>query len=324
MKITEFNPFLYHSNKLQALFIKAAKQKDPAMWLYKNDARTSLFMLEALTRLHDNAFDEKLFSKWNKGFKKLEDGLGQVDHFLGLDQEFKNNKKINKEIESRFANNATKWLAKCNKRLSKKDWLENKLLVFDVKLNEFEVVYNKTYMDELKIAIKEEIEDLMIFLEKINYTFTRLEEELHEVRRRLRWLSIYAQALNGLIQIKKTTKKNKYKFNYLTKESLSSPFNKLPAKPKGTAIIEFDSNSFYALSWIINELGKLKDIGIRVEELSNAIFLYEDITEYQAKIKAAKILGVSETIEDDVLKKASEIVKGFVLEDKMLDTLLVK
>ena len=73
MTTKEFNPFLFYSKQLQVLFKKAAEQKNPALWLYNNDARTVLFMLEALTRIHNKAFDEKIFSKWNKRFKKLED-----------------------------------------------------------------------------------------------------------------------------------------------------------------------------------------------------------------------------------------------------------
>src|SRR4051812_44378615 len=89
-----FNPFLFYSAQLQTLLTKAAKQKDPALWLYKNGARTTLFMLEALTRLHKNAFDEKLFEKWNKRFKKLEDIFGQIDEYDALEATFKSNKKV--------------------------------------------------------------------------------------------------------------------------------------------------------------------------------------------------------------------------------------
>lgn len=324
MASQSFNPFLFYSNQLQTLFVKAGKQKNPALWLHQHNVRSILFMLEALTRLHDNAFNEKLFSKWQSRFKKFEDIFGEIEFNTSLETEFKKNKNINKEIQSRFANKAVKCIAKCNKRLAGKGWLTDRLLSFDDKLKEYTVVYDKVYLDELKVAIKEEIEGIVITLEKLNYSFTRMEKDVHEMRRRLRWLSIYGQALNGLIQLKKTTKKPKYQLNYFTKEIIGSGFNKLPSKPKNTAILEFDSNSFFALSWIINELGKLKDIGLKVEELSNAIFLYEDMTLQQAKEKAAKILGEKTSVEQDVLKKASNIVTVFVTKDKILDTLIVK
>lgn len=50
-------------------------------------------MLEGLTRLHNKAFDEKIFDKWNKRFKKLEDLFGEIDQYLVLEKELKTNKK---------------------------------------------------------------------------------------------------------------------------------------------------------------------------------------------------------------------------------------
>ncbi len=139
----------------------------------------------------------------------------------------------------------------------------------------------------------------------------------------MRWLSIYAQALQGLIQLKKATKKPKYQINYFTKEILGSSYNKLPARPKNTAIIEFDSDSFFALSWLIKELGKLKDDGLRIEQLSRAIYISEELTELEAKEKAISTLGHKKTIEGDVLKQASEIVKIALTKDKILEKLLI-
>ena len=43
--------FIFYLNQLQTLIDKAAKQKNPALWLFNNNARTPLFMLEALAKL---------------------------------------------------------------------------------------------------------------------------------------------------------------------------------------------------------------------------------------------------------------------------------
>lgn len=133
MTTKEFNPFLFYSSQLQKLLKKASKQKNPALWLYKNNARTKLFMLEALTRLHNNAFDEKLFGKWNKRFKKLEDLFGEIDQYIVLENELKLNKKIPKEIVKYFTINAANYLEKCNRRLLEKEWFRGKLDSFNYK-----------------------------------------------------------------------------------------------------------------------------------------------------------------------------------------------
>lgn len=318
----KFNPFLFYSAQLQSLFKKASSQKNPALWLYNNNVRTSLFMLEALTRLHDKAFDEKLFGKWEKRFKKLEDLFGQIDNYIWLKKEFSGNKKIDKSILTAYQNEADKLIDSCNKRLRKKEWLEGRLFSFTVKISKYDLDFNQEYIDVLKETIINEIKGIVIFLEKIDFTFTLLEDELHDTRRKLRWLSIYAQALNGLIQLKKSTKKTKYQINYLTKEILKSPFNKLPIRPKNISIIEFNEDAFLALSWIINEFGILKDEGLKLEALQNAYFKQEDITAYQAKQKATKILNVAHDREDEILKQASSIIKIFILKDKVLDNLI--
>ena len=323
MAVKEFNPFLFYSKQLQTLLTKASKQKNPTLWLYTNDARTPLFMLEGLTRLHNKAFNETIFDKWNKRFKKLEDLFGEIDQYLVLEKELKTNKKVTNEVLKYFTVNSNNFINKCNQRLSEKEWLNDKLLSFDEKLGEFSVDYNKEYIDELTFSLIDEIDAILSFCVKCDYQFTKLEEQVHELRRKLRWLSIYAQALQGLIQLKKSTKKSKYQINYFTKDVLNLPYNKLPSKPKNTVIIEFDSDSFFALSWLIKELGKLKDNGLKIEQLSNAIFILEDITETQAREKAITILGLKKTIETDILKQASEIIEVALSKDKILDRLVI-
>ena len=317
------NPFLLYSDQLQTLLTKAAKQKDPAMWLYKNGARAPLFMLEALTRLHDKAFDEKLFYKWNNRFKKLEDLLGEIDQYVVFGKEFKTNKKIPTEALKYFKVNAEKYAEKFNQRLEEKDWLNGKLKSFENKLSEFTVDYNQEYIDELQFSIVDEIDSILNFVLQCDYQFTKLEEQVHELRRKLRWLSIYGQAFQGIIQLKKSTKKQKTEINYFTKKVLNSPFNKLSPKQKNTAIIQFDADSFYCLSWLIDELGKLKDDGLRIHELKNALYISEKITEAHAKEKAISILGFKKTMETDILKQASDTVKTAISKDKILDKLVI-
>jgi hypothetical protein len=320
----QFNPFLFYSMQLQALFVKAAKQKNPALWLYENNARTPLFMLEALTRLHDNAFDEAFLNKWHLRFKKLEDEFGLLDYYVAFDIEFKSNKKITKPILANFTYNVEVVSGRLNSRLNDKDWLSGKLLNFNVKLSQYTLFYDEEHIAELRYVIEKEIEKIKSVALKLNYSFTEIELEVHEMRRKLRWISIYAQALNGLIQTKLTSKKVKYTTNYLTKDIVKSPYNKLPAKPKNTAIMEYDSDSFFALSWVIKELGTLKDNGLRIEALADAIQKVEKTDEQHATEKAIGLLGVKKDAMQVILKQASDMIYNFIVKDKILDTLLIK
>jgi hypothetical protein len=319
----KFNPFLFYSARLEDLFARAAKKKNPGLWLHKNGARTPLFMLEALTRLHNKAFDEKLFDKWNSRFKKLEDLLGEIDKYDALEDELKSNKKVSSQVVKYFHVNAANHAEKFNRRLREKDWLTSKLASFESKLNEFTVEYNQEYINELRLSIVDEVDGILEFVQKYDYHFTKLEEHIHELRRKLRWLSIYAQSLQGLIQLKKSSIKQKTHINYFTKEIMNSSFNKLPVKPKNAAMIEFDADSFYALSWLIDELGKLKDDGLKVHELKDAIYISEKVTQEVAQQKAISALGFKKTVESDILKHASEIIKTALSKDKILDKLVI-
>lgn len=319
-----FNPFLFYSMQLQSLLDKANEQENPALWLHKNKVRTVLFMLEALTRLHKNAFDEKLFEKWNKRFKKLEDVFGEIDQYLSIEAELKLNKKVSKEIIKYFTVNASNYIEKCNQRLREKKWLDNKLQSFNYKLSEFNVEYNQEYLDELKYTMFDEIDSILIFSKKSNYQFTKIEEEIHELRRKLRWLSIYAQSLNGLVQLKQSKSKAKFQQKYFTKEILNSSYSKLEKRPKNTAIIEFDYDSFFALSWMISKLGDLKDSGIKVQKLTDAVFVIDAITKEEANKKAIALLGFKDSIQKDVLSEASKIIETFFIKDDILNSLIIE
>lgn len=317
-----FNPFLFYSNKLQALLVKAESQKNPALWLYQNDARTPLFMLEALTRLHNKGFDEPLFKKWNKRFKTIEDALGQIDYYAAFEKDNAKNKKITATLKSYLNAVVLNNTESLNQYLINNKWFNGKVLNFNVKISKFDYLCNEEYTTELKIVLKKELSKCVKFCEKYNYEFTELENQVHELRRKMRWISIYAQALNGIIQLKKTNTKPKYSINYFIPEILKSSFNKLPTKPKECSIIEFDSNSFYALSYVIYELGKLKDQGLNIKILMEAILKTEKISKTKAHQKALLVLGIKNNTEMEILNVASKLAFTALSKDKILNTLL--
>lgn len=257
-------------------------------------------------------------------FKKLEDEFGLLDYYVVFEKEFKLNKKITKPVLENFTKNVEVISGRLNSRLNDKDWLSGKLLNFNVKLSQYTLFYDEEHINELRYVIEKEIEKIKSVALKLNYSFTEIELEVHEMRRKLRWLSIYAQALNGLVQSRPTSKKVKYTTNYLTKDIVNSPYNKLPTKPKNTAIMEYDGDSFFALSWVIKELGVLKDNGLRIEALADAIQIVEKIDEQHATEKAISLLGVTKDAKQVILKQASDMIYNFIVKDKILDTLLIK
>lgn len=319
-----FNPFLFHSHQLNKMFVSAKQQKNQAWWLYEHGARNTLFMLEALTRIHGIAFEKKVYHKWNNRFKKLEDAFGTIDYYFVLEKEFKKNKLLKPTVLNYFTNNKLKFIEACDQRLCDKKWLTQRLSSFNLKFTDTPVVYDNAYINGLKLAITKDIAFIKLFCTKRHYVLTQFEEEVHELRRKLRWLSIYAQAFNGLIQLKATASKPPYTIRYFTKAVLASPYNLLAAKPKKAAVIEYRKYPFLALSWLIQELGVLKDNGLKIQALTSAFIASEGLTESDAKKKALKALALPQDTEKVLLKKASELMYTFMVKDKVLDELLIQ
>ncbi len=89
-----------------------------------------------------------------------------------------------------------------------------------------------------------------------------MEDQVHELRRKLRWLSIYPQALRGTVHLTEALPADENVSKYLVPEIIQSPFNIMPAPGDKTTFLLLDKNNFLALSWMIAESGKLKDKGL--------------------------------------------------------------
>ena len=68
----------------------------------------------------------------------------------------------------------------------------------------------------------------------------------------------------------------------------------------------------------------LKDNGLRIEALADAIQKVEKIDEQRATEKAIGLLGVKKDTKQVILKQASDMIYNLIVKDKILDTLLIK
>ena len=192
-----------------------------------NNIRSSFFMMEALCRIYSKVHGEKPFTKWLKKCKLMEDALGELD-FYSNEVLSHTDEKAQEPIKVKILNayktsisllESDEWLS--GARIKK---MENKLSAILINKEEQEIL----------LFLKKEIEDIIDFHKKI--TYEKMEEEVHEMRRKIRWISIYAQCLNGIIQLKKVDEEQDYQ-KYLTEEVLTSKFNTLPPSPKNKQLI---------------------------------------------------------------------------------------
>ncbi|MEO6668789.1 MAG: hypothetical protein ABIN36_04895 [Ferruginibacter sp.] len=316
--------FEFYLVKLEAFLAKASTEKNPALWLYANAARTPLFMLEGLAKLYSSLHNRKRFEKIKLQFKLLEDALGAIDYYDGFAKEFVENAAIpagikqylqaqSREkiqrlndliIEHKWIGDNASRIGKIRKKLYDADWLEPK--------EELKAIFNfyKTSITEIKS-----------FFAAAGDNFTEIESQVHEFRRDLRWLSIYPQALQGLVQLNSSGVTRETTLKYLTPEIVNSAFNKMPEEGDNSYFLLLEKNYFLALSWVIAELGKLKDNGLKILIVAEAIQQTEKLDHADALNKAFEILDGDKQALQNILTNSNEVIKTY-LGERNLDKLI--
>ncbi|UAY51364.1 hypothetical protein [Ferruginibacter albus] len=319
-KYQGFTCFDFYLSKLEVLLNKATSQKNPALWLYRNNARTPLFMLEALSRAYAAMYPEFKFSKLDARFKVLEDALGAIDYYDAFAKEFAINKAIPAPVLTYLQAMTREKTQNFNEILKEKSWITDK----DPKIEKIrskmsEIKWRKEAAD-IK-AIKEyydlSIKEIIKFTRRSDFHFENVEADVHELRRKLRWLSIYPQAFCGSIQLSKVPKVPAHLKKYLTKEIVSSPFNKLPDAGDKKHFLILEQNHFYALSWMIAELGKLKDEGLRVIVIKEALQQNTSLSDADAFKQAYKITGTKQLTIKKILDRSDDICKKYFAEKNL-------
>jgi hypothetical protein len=316
-----FSRFEYHLAALQILLTKAAKQKNPALWLYQNNARTSLFMLEGLAKLYAGIHNKKKFSKIKEHFKLLEDALGAIDYYDAFAKQFAANKKMPVAITQYLQAQTREKVQQLNELLTEKNWInsgEPRIEKIKNKLEDANWLKPEEEIKEIAAFYGEAILDIIEFTRQTKFKFTNVEADVHELRRKLRWLSIYPQAVLGGIQLSKdkNTVSPQLK-KYLTKEIVNSPFNKLPDAGSNTHFLLLNQNYFYALSWVIAKLGKIKDCGLGIIAIKEALQLTSSVSDADAYKKAYDLLGKQQIKMPQLLKEAEAACKTFFTEHNL-------
>lgn len=264
-----FEPWL---QSLEDILRKCKRRPNPAEAFYKSDARSMLFRLEALSRIGRGMLDKKNFDTLYDRFKQLEDILGAMDHAETMLEQLGAIKGLAKYAAARYSKAFREELRQLALILEQDGWYSGAAFQ-QVR----EAVASPVFKEDVKFRHKLS-EFLARELEKVEaqYRFGELnphdlEGGLHELRRKLRWFSIYGAVLQGRLQLRKVPVTDPRLQKYCSKEIVHSPFNKLPSTPRGVKALEVQSTYFYALSWLIQELGKWKDVAQLNEELESLL-----------------------------------------------------
>ena len=296
--------FVAQLNRLFPCLEQAAAASEPARALYGTAARQCFFYLQALCRIYRKAQDKKPFKALGECFKAAEDQLGKIDHWDGW---LKDAEPLSPAQIAALEQHKAAEITKLQNLLDDGDWLSGDFLRIRTILAELaDIDWHSAAKDRREVAdfLANELDELDGDFRKGEFDFKEIELGVHEFRRKLRWLSIYAQALDGLIQLRPVASMDARLRPYMTNQTVESPFNVLPKQKPGIEPLYFSAPRFYAMSWVITEIGTIKDAGLKIEAMHQ---IAEELGEDAA--------GKPDT---SIAKTVSEIVHAFIVENAIL------
>jgi hypothetical protein len=297
---------------LETLLKETSSKRDKGAFFYKNKARDIYFRLEALGRLYRNIHDKKLFELWYKEFKTFEDLLGQIDYNESMHQLFGQNKKLRSKCDKLFGAKQQELLKTLQQKISNDGWLTGEKIqnirvglqqASWLDMHEDRSAYGREMIRELeKLEEKYRNGELNPF---------QTEEGLHEFRRKLRWFGIYSIASSGMVQLLPNKLVSDCNKKYTTKEIVTSPYNQMPKPMKNELTIMIQSNHFYAISWLIQQLGNWKDAAQNHEAMLSlgGIPTKEEEKKYREIPEQAQHAIDVFIYEDDMLNKTIRDIK---------------
>ncbi len=295
-----------------------AGAKTTPLTYYQSGVRNVFFRLEAVSRIFKRSVDKTVFTEAVKTFKGAEDALGSFDYYSALYEGVSRNKLLPAELKEWFKAGRDSGLKDLGNFLREHQWLplknERILQVKDL-FHHAEFADTGKMREGLKEEMVRQLEKSVEGYEDGSLNPHDIEDGLHEIRRKFRWVSIYAQVCNGWVQLQQVPVQEDDLKLYATKEIVDSPFNKLPALPKGVRALNIQAINFYALSYVIAKLGDLKDEALMILAFQDGV--------KACKLKATDIRSVykAANIDPDRIKiipaEAETILDRFIHRDRI-------
>lgn len=238
-----------------------------AFTFYSSGVRNHYFYAETICRIGRDMGSKEVFEKHLKKFKEAEDILGQYDFYFSLSKATSHAPECHERFEELHGENFAEAGENLHHLLEEeRDSNQHSSFLKDFREIEFEK--SDKFQKEFGTFLIKAIQKLSKDWEKGEFNPDEIEAGIHELRRKLRWLSLYAQVSNGMIQLTGKEEKNEIAKLYVNREILSSPFLQFPKAPEGIRPLEIQFAHFAALSSLIATLGGLKDAGLSLEALN--------------------------------------------------------
>ncbi len=236
---------------------------------YLAGARNNFFRLEAFCRIYREITSDDFYNEYYQVFKKAEDALGRYDHHYQLLEDVKKyGGKWPSGLLRIFEKNHDSSAIETESWLKKEGWLDPEplqLVKFSDLLNKSSGMECEKYKSGFGAFLLKAIKKITKEYGEGKINLNHLEDGIHELRRNIRWISIYTKVCSGMIQLSGDEIPDSFPPEYVTRNIMQSGFMKMDKAMKGIKPICIRTAHFAALSWMIDFLGKLKDAGIRSE-----------------------------------------------------------
>ena len=312
--------FIKHLGRLMPCLVQASVASSPALALFETPARQWLFYLQSLCRVYREVQGKKPFKALAVPIKALEDQLGAVDYWDAWLKEAATKKGFPARMKTVLKRHKSDELAALQKLIDEDGWFANDFeRVRSILETLGAVEWHKPAKDRRKVAefLADELKEIETEYREGEIDFAELELGVHEFRRQIRWISIYAQSLDGLVQLRATQPVASDLQKYMTKAVLESPYNVLPPPVEGIEPVYLSAPHFYALSWVIAEIGIIKDDGLKIEAFTKA-GTEAGLSERTIAPLVRDCKHTLGTIPDRV----AEIARTFIIKDAVLKGLM--
>lgn len=300
----------------------AAGNHDQAAWaFYQSPARQWLFYVQALCRVYKKVGSKKRFKALGETVKELEDRLGAIDYWDAWVKLCEPEKSIPSVMLDTMLRHRGDEVAALQQLLERGGWLDADCPALGAIMEELEAEdWEKPGKDREKIAefLCEELQEIEQKHAEGEFDFTELEDGVHEFRRQLRWISIYGHALHGLLQTDAEVKPEAFHEKYMTESVLKSPFNQLPPAPAKGKVLRVAAADFFALSWLISQIGKIKDQGQKIEVLHQVAEESGVVQDAALEKCFATMIPAAEQTMQEIPALVAPMVEAFLMEDRIL------
>lgn len=259
---------LVHAAKIHGIVTSERDSKVLLDKVMAGDLRRFVFLLEGMGKLYGKRYGEA--EEVYVSAKRLEDSLGAVSATrtnLAYARQVKAPADVLTQLETqeRAAVDALQ-------RLLEKEWMPDAKgrvpALKDLMKGWGEAEWDD-YVDDKKVVRQE----LIRRLEKLadtSYDMNDLQGGLHELRRQLRWFPIYAEGVNGLVQLDTGRNPVAAYAPMLSTELASSKYVQLPDDSREVGALQISKSLYTALMQLTLDLGALKDTGEPLEALWHA------------------------------------------------------